>query len=157
MGLRSRWQRFRRRDSRLQGRGALVRLGPELLGVGSFDLAVVDAPPEVHGGSLPYVLLITPIDGTDAARNLLTMLQRTPENTDILLTYIGHIDPMEWTMNAAEIEQALGRRLEFIEDPLLKVRSIKLVHEAGRSVWTLPRTGATLQFLNGVETLTQTA
>ena len=30
----------------------LYRLGPDQLGVGSFDLAVVDTPPEVQGGSL---------------------------------------------------------------------------------------------------------
>ena len=135
----------------------LYRLGPEQLGVGSFDLAVVDTPPEVQGGSLPGVLLITPVDGTDAARNLLTMLSRTPENTDILLTHIGRTDAQEWMFNAAEIEQALGRSLQYIDEPLPKAKSIKQAHDAGRSVWTLPRAGTTLEFLSGVETLAQLA
>jgi len=58
----------------------LYRLGPEHLGLGKFDGAVLDTPPEVQGGSLPGVLLITPLDGVDAARNLITMLGRTPPN-----------------------------------------------------------------------------
>jgi len=135
----------------------LYRLGPERLNLGTFDIAVVDTPPEAKGGGLPGVLLITPVDGTDAARNLLTMLARTPENTDILLVHIGRTDPDEWTMNAAEIEQALGRSLQYIEEPLPKAKSIKQAHDAGRSVWTLPRTGLTADFLDGVETLAQTA
>lgn len=135
----------------------LYRLGPERLGLGTFDIAVVDTPPEAQGGGLPGVLLITPVDGTDAARNLLTMLARTPDNTDILLVHIGRTDPDEWTMNAAEIEQALGRSLQYIEEPLPKAKSIKQAHDAGRSVWTLPRTGLTADFLDGVETLAQTA
>lgn len=70
----------------------LYRMGPERLGLGSFDLAVVDTPPEVHGGSLPGVLLLPPADGTDAARNHTTMLQRTPDNTDIMLIRVERED-----------------------------------------------------------------
>jgi hypothetical protein len=36
----------------------LYRLVPEKLGIGSFDLAVVDTPPEVQGGSLPGEFLM---------------------------------------------------------------------------------------------------
>ena len=135
----------------------LYRLGPERLNVGAFDVAVVDTPPEVHGGSLPGVLLITPVDGTDAARNLLTMLARTPENTDIVLAHLGRAEASEWASNVSQIEQALGRNVEYIAEPFSKARSIKQAHDAGRSVWSLPRAGATLQFLDGVETLAQTA
>lgn len=135
----------------------LYRLGPERLGLGAFDLAIVDTPPEAQGGGLPGVLLITPVDGTDAARNLLTMLSRTPDNTDILLLHLGRTDPDEWTMNAAAIEQALGRNLQFLEEPLPKAKNIKQAHDAGRSVWTLPRSGAAISFLGGVETLAQMA
>jgi hypothetical protein len=49
--------------------------------------------PEVQGGSLPGVLLITPVDGTDAARNLLTMPSRTPGNTNIRLVHVGPQGP----------------------------------------------------------------
>ena len=135
----------------------LYRLGPEQLGLGSFDIAVVDTPPEVQGGSLPGVLLLTPVDGTDAARNLLTMLRRTPENTEIMLIHIGRTDPNDWMFNAAAVEQALGRSLQYLEEPLPKARSIKQAHDAGRSVWALPRSGVTWRFLSGVETLAQMA
>ena len=61
------------------------------LGIGPHDIAIVDTPPEEHGGHLPGVLLIAITDGTDAARNLLTMLQGTPDNTDIMLVSGGHL------------------------------------------------------------------
>jgi len=135
----------------------LYRIGPERLGLGTFDVAVVDTPPEVRGGSLPGVLLITPVDGTDAARNLLTMLASTPDNTDILLVHVGRTDAEEWSHNAIAIEQALGRSLQFLEEPLPKARSIKKAHDAGRSVWSLPRSGLIADFLDSIETLAQTA
>ena len=135
----------------------LYRIGPDRLGLGSFDLAVVDTPPEVQGGSLPGVLLFTPVDGTDAARNLLTMLQRTPGNTDILLIRTGREDPADWAHNAATIERVLGRDLEFLEDPLPISKQIKQAHDAGRSVWTLPRSGITLEYLSSIDRLAQTA
>lgn len=43
---------------------------------------------------------------------------RTPENTDTLLVHIGRTNPDAWTMNAAAIEQALERSLEFLAEPL---------------------------------------
>lgn len=66
----------------------LYRVGPGKLGIGTFDIVVLDTPPEVQGGSLPGVLLVCPMDGMDAVRNLLTMLGRTPENTDIVLVQV---------------------------------------------------------------------
>ncbi len=135
----------------------LYRIGPDRLGLGSFDLAVVDTPPEVQGGSLPGVLLFTPVDGTDAARNLLTMLQRTPANTDIMLIRVGREDRDDWAQNAATIERALGRDLQYLDDPLPRTKRIKQAHDAGRSVWALPRSGVTHDFLSGVDTLAQMA
>jgi hypothetical protein len=117
----------------------------------------VDTPLEVQRGSLPGVLLLTPVDGNDAARNLITMLRRTPDNTDIMLLPIGRTDSDEWTMNAATIEQVLGRSLQYLEEPLPESKSIKQAHDVGRSVWTLPRSGVTLDFLCGVDTLAQVA
>jgi cellulose biosynthesis protein BcsQ len=133
----------------------LYRLGPDKLGLGSFDLAVVDTPPEVQGGSLPGVLLLTPVDGTDAARNLITMLRLTPENTDIMLVRIGEEDAEDWAQNVRTIEQVLGRDVNYLDNPLPRSRSIKQAHDAGRSVWSLPRTAVTIEFLSGVETLAQ--
>lgn len=135
----------------------LYRSGPEQLGIGSFDIAVVDTPPEVQGGSLPGVLLIAPVDGTDAARNLVTMLQRTPANTDIVLLRFGRADAEEWAHNAGTIEQVLGRSVQYLGEPLPKSKRIKAAHDEGRSVWALPWTGRTLTFLSGVDVLAQTA
>ena len=135
----------------------LYRIGPDRLGIGTFDLAVVDTPPEIHGGKLPGVLLVTPVDGTDAARNLLTMLSSTPSNTDIVLVRIGRDDPEDWVHNAMAIERALGRSVNFLAEPLPRSRRIKQAHDAGQSVWTLPRSGATLDFLSSIEALAQCA
>jgi hypothetical protein len=57
-------------------------------------------------------------------------------------------------MNAAEIECALGRNLQFLEEPLPKAKSVKQAHDAGRSVWMLPRSGDALD--GAVERLTTT-
>lgn len=133
----------------------LYRIGPAR--IGSFDIAVVDTPPEVQGGALPGVLLLTPVDGTDAARNLLTMLARTPGNTDIMLIRVGREDRDDWAQNAATIERVLGRDVQFLEDPLPISKLIKQAHDAGRSVWALPRSGVTLDYLSSVDTLAETA
>lgn len=135
----------------------LYRVGPDKLGLGSFDVAVVDTPPEVQGGRLPGVLLITPVDGADAARNLITMLKHTPANTDIVLVRIGREDEEDWAHNAEAIEQVLDRGLQYLEEPLPRSKSIKLAHDEGRSVWTLPRTGQTLEFLSSIDLLARMA
>lgn len=133
----------------------LYRNGPDQLGLGSFDVAVLDTPPEVHGGSLPGVLLITPLDGVDAARNLLTMLRRTPQNSDIILVRVGRAEASEWAQNAGAISDALERQLEYLPEPLPKSSLIEEAHNQGRSVWTLRRSGPTLAFLHGIDTLAQ--
>jgi len=134
----------------------LYRLGTERLGLGTFDVVVLDTPPEVQGGSLPGVLLITPLDGVDAARNLITMLRRTPSNTEILLVRVGRADPDEWAQNVEGIEVALGRNVTYLPEPLARTKRIKEAHDEGKSVWTLRRTGPTLAFLSGIDSLAQT-
>jgi cellulose biosynthesis protein BcsQ len=133
----------------------LYRLGTEHLGFGSFDGAVLDTPPEVQGGSLPGVLLITPLDGVDAARNLITMLGRTPPNSEVILVRVGRADAADWAQNAEAISDALERSLEFLPTPLPKSALVEQAHNLGRSVWTLQRSGSTLAFLQGVNSLAQ--
>jgi len=133
----------------------LYRLGTERLGLGTFDVVVLDTPPEVQGGSLPGVFLITPLDGVDAARNLITMLRRTPSNTEILLVRVGRTDPDEWAQNVEGIQVALGRNVTYLSEPLARTKRIKEAHDEGQSVWTLRRTGSTLEFLSGINTLAQ--
>lgn len=133
----------------------LYRLGTDHLGRGTFDMAVLDTPPEVQGGSLPGVLLITPLDGMDAARNLITMLRRTLQNSDIIMIRVGRADAGEWAQNADAISEALGRQLEFLEEPLPKSALIADAHNQGRSVWTLRRSGPTQTFLHGINALSQ--
>ena len=133
----------------------LYRVGAEPLGLGSFDVAVLDTPPEVQGGSLPGVVLVTPLDGVDAARNLVLMLRRTPPNTDIILIRFGRADPEQWAHNAEALGDALGRHLDYLEEPLPKSSLIAEAHNEGKSVWTLRRTGPTLNFLTGINTLAE--
>lgn len=131
----------------------LYRSGPERLGLGHVDVAVVDTPPTLQGGRLPGVLLVTPIDGTDAARNLVSMLQGTPSNSDIILAKIHRMDPAQWAQDALAIEQASGRSLQFLSKPLPRAAPVERAHNEGRSVWTLPRRGCTWEFLDAVDTL----
>lgn len=135
----------------------LYRLGPERLGFGAFDIAVVDTPPVEQGGSLPGVLLIATVDGTDAARNLITMLRGTPSNTDVVLVKVNRKDLDEWAQDVAAIQKAAGRSMQYLADPLPKATPVKEAHDNGRSVWALPRRGCTLEFLSGVDTLAQVA
>ena len=133
----------------------LYRFGPERLGIGTFDVAVLDTPPEVQGGSLPGVVLIAPVDGVDAARNLLTMLRRTPMNTHIILVRLGRADLAEWAHNAEQLEEALGRFVGYLSEPLPRTKRIHEAHNEGKSVWALRRTGRTVVYLSGMETLAQ--
>ncbi len=136
----------------------LYRKGPERMGLGSFDVAVLDTPPEVQGGSLPGVLLVATVDGSDAARNVLTMLKRTPSNSEIVLVRLGREEPDDWKQNVSIMEDSLQRALDFFPEPLLKTKRIKEAHNAGESVWTLPRTGrSTVTFLSAIETFARMA
>ncbi len=136
----------------------LYRKGPERMGLGSYDMAVLDTPPEVQGGSLPGVLLVATVDGADAARNIVTMLKRTPSNSDIIMVRLGREDPDDWKQNVNVMEEVLQRSLDLFPEPLLKTRSIKEAHNSGESVWTLPRTGrSTVTFLSAIETFARMA
>lgn len=135
----------------------LYRTGPQSNGLQEFDLAVVDTPPEIRGGSLPGVTMIATVDGTDAARNLITMLRQTPTNTRVILVAIGEGDAREWIKNARAIEAAAGRELGCLGQPLPRSPQVKDAHDEGKSVWSLRRAGRTLAFLNGVETLARIA
>lgn len=135
----------------------LYRVGPERLGLGSFDIAVVDTPPEAQGGALPGVLLIATVDGLDAARNLITLLKRTPANTDIILVRVGRADPEQWAQNVEALEEAVGRSMSYMNEPLPRSKHIERAHNERVSVWTLPRRGRVLQFVGTVETLAKAA
>lgn len=131
----------------------LYRMGPERLGLGAFDVAVVDTPPVVQGGHLPGVTLVATVDGTDAARNLITLLRGTPPNTDVILVKVHRMDPEEWARDALAIEKASGGSMRYLANPLPKAGPVSAAHDEGRSVWTLPRRGCTLEFLSGVDIL----
>lgn len=131
----------------------LYRSGPGRLG--RFHTIVVDTPPVKKGGCLPGVLLLTPTDGDDASANLIRMLRATPTNTDIVLVRIDRVPKAEWAHDAGVIADASNRseRLVYLPDPLPRTGEVRDALNQGRSVWTLPRRGATLDFLRGVESL----
>lgn len=132
----------------------LYRHGPErLLKCEPFHLAVVDTPPEARGGYFPGVSLLCPIDGNDASRNLLVMLDGTPANTTITLLKIHRSDPKKWANDVRALTKAAGRELDFLTEPLPKTRPIEDAHNQGQSVWALPRRGRTLDFLRGIDAL----
>lgn len=131
----------------------LYRSGPGRFG--HFDAIIVDTPPVKKGGCLPGVLLLAPSDGDDASANLIRMLRATPPNTDIVLVRIDRVPRNEWAHDAAVISEASNRSesLAYLPDPLPRTTEVREALNRGRSVWTLPRRGATLDFLCGVESL----
>lgn len=131
----------------------LYRQGPERRGFGTFDVAVVDTPPELRGGMLPGVLLVATLDGADAARNLITMLRRTPANSSIVLVKVRREDEDEWKENVEAIESVLGRDIQWLQKPLPLATPIRQAHDSGRSIWSLPRRGNTLECLEGIDIL----
>ncbi|MES2638083.1 MAG: hypothetical protein V4850_01315 [Myxococcota bacterium] len=131
----------------------LYRSGPGRFG--RFDGIVVDTPPIKKGGCLPGVLLLTPTDGDDASANLIRMLRATPANTEVVLVRIDRVPKAEWAHDAGVIAEASNRSdgLRYLPDPLPRTAEVREALNRGQSVWTLPRRGATLDFLRGVESL----
>ena len=84
-----------------------VSKGPDRMGLGSFDVAVLDTPPEVKGGSLPGLLVAT-LDGADGAESCHDASE-DPANSDVILARMGGEDPEEWQQNVAVLEEILGR------------------------------------------------
>lgn len=134
---------------------ALYRNGPERTGYGSPDLAILDTPPEIEGGRLPGVLLIAPVDGKDALRNLVAILRRTPANSAIVLVKMGRSDADTWGENVEHVEQALGRSVMYLGSPLPRTKAIHRAHNEGQSVWAVRRTEGTASFLEGIDALAQ--
>jgi cellulose biosynthesis protein BcsQ len=131
--------------------------GPTQLGIGTYDLAIVDTPPEEHGGSLPGVFLVAITDGTDASRNLLTTLRTTPDNTEIMLVRVHRIPSEEWEQEVAVLERLTQRSMHYLDEPLPRVDAVKEACDNGRSVWSIPRRKPTTDFLSGVDTLAHQA
>ena len=139
------------RDS--QAIDLLYRRGPEKLGLGTYDLAVVDTPPQIKGGTLPGVLLIATVDGTDAARNLISMLKQTPKSSKVVLVKVKRDAPDNWAQSVEAIGTAAKREPTWLQPTLPLAAPIREAHDEGRSVWALPRRGCTLECLQGFDIL----
>lgn len=135
----------------------VFRKGPDRLGMGAFDIAIMDTPPMEEGGSLPGVFLVVPIDWEDAVRNAITMLQKTPPNTQITLVRVSDDDRDLWDEDVRTIFEVMEREVGFLETPLPADDAVKWAHKEGRSVWTLERRGKTRVFLSALEALTRLA
>ena len=109
----------------------LYRRGPEKLGLGTYDLAVVDTPPQIKGGTLPGVLLIATVDGTDAARNLISMLKQTPKSSKIVLVKVKRDDPDAWAQNADAIGTAAKRDVTWLPSTLPQELAIPVTSPGG--------------------------
>lgn len=139
----------------------LYRFGPSRLELGTFDIVVVDTPPEIHGGKLPGVFLVVPMDAKDAARSAITMLQETPRNSDIMLVKVRRSDPDVWNSYVMEIMEGVDsgekRTIKYLTSPIPASRLIENAHCEGRSVWTLPARPKVFAFLSAVDALAETA
>ncbi|MBU1495076.1 MAG: hypothetical protein KJ956_14060 [Actinobacteria bacterium] len=123
-----------------------------------FQVVVVDTAPVEAAGALPGVLLVAPVDGADAARNLVSLLRGTPENTEVMLVKYHHLDKKSWAKAAKAIADASKvEGLLFLPDPVPPARPIRDAHDDGVSVWDLPRRGNTKLFLDAVETIAEHA
>jgi hypothetical protein len=131
----------------------LYRSGPARFG--RFDTIIVDTPPVKKGGALPGVLLLAPTDGDDASANLIRMLRATPANSEIVLVRIERVPKAEWARDAGTIGEASNRAesIAYLPDPLPRTNEVREALGRGQSIWTLPRRGATLDLLRGVESL----
>jgi hypothetical protein len=85
------------------------------------------------------------------------MLARTPESSDVVLVRVGREDPAQWAHNVEAIEQAVGRSVQHLAEPVPRSPRIAEAHNGGLSVWTLPRRGRSLHFLAAVEVLAKVA
>jgi hypothetical protein len=132
--------------------------GPGRGALGEFQVVVVDTAPVEAAGALPGVLLVAPIDGTDAARNLISMLRGTPKSSEVILVKYHHLDKKSWKKVVEAIAKASGvKDLRYVSDPVPPARPIRDAHDDGVSVWDLPRRGNTGLFLGAVETISSHA
>jgi hypothetical protein len=96
--------------------------------------------------------------GTDAARNLVTLLRGTPKNTTVVLAKYHRMDPRAWAHSVTAIGAAAKvSNLSFLSSPIPAAKPIRAAHDDGISVWDLPRRGNTKEFLDAVETVVHTA
>lgn len=135
----------------------LYEKGPVRLGIGTYDLAIVDTLPEEHGGSLPGVYLVAITDGSDAVRNLLTTLKSTPDNTEIMLARVHRIPSEEWEQEVAVLERLSQRSLIYLGRVAVESRG----GEGSLRQWSLRLEPSASQahhdFLSGADTLAHEA
>ena len=123
---------------------------------GKYQMIVVDMPPVVHGGNLPGVYMVTPLDGPDAEANVLFMLKGTPSTTEVLLVRVGGGPSEQWEDTASSIEELSGRSVDWLSDPIPHSVPLKRALDNGESVWTVSRSGPALKFLAAVDTACKT-
>lgn len=131
----------------------LYEHGPEAMGLGRYDAAVVDMPPIQEGGWLPGTYMVVPLVDQNAVLNANTMLDGTPATTDVLLVRVRDNDSAGWKKTAMALEKASGRSLDWLADPIPATSPIAEAHATGQSVWSLPRRGGTKIFLDAIETI----
>lgn len=123
--------------------------------LGPLDIAVVDTDPSPRGMRLPGTLVIVPIADEDSIRNNVAALLGLPENCRVILVRTGpRADAARWRADAERIATAVGRPgIRYVPAPLPPSAAVAQAHAEGRSVWSLPRRGATKAYLEGIEAL----
>jgi hypothetical protein len=123
-------------------------------GLAGYDLAIVDTAAGLRAARLPGVRLLCPIDGTDAAENLVLALRRTPTNSSIVLARVGVAQAREWSSVADALARAVGRDdLTYLPEPLPRVAALADACDAAESFWTVPRRKGVRRFCDGLSAL----
>lgn len=122
--------------------------------VEGLDLAIVDTAAGLRAARLPGVRLLCPIDGADAAENLIVALRRAPVNSKAVLVRVGVRRAEGWSVVVDAISRAVGRDdLVYLPQPLPRVGVLADACDAGESFWTLPRRKGVRAFCQGVSGL----
>jgi hypothetical protein len=122
------------------------------------DLVIVDNPPMVDAARLPGVMVVVPVGGRDGLFNAVPMLQLAPESNAAVFLRVDDVDgcnQKQWKRDVDAVIEAThmkGRAVRY-PVPIPRSKPIKRAHSAGLSVWRLPRSGNTMEFLRAIRSV----
>ncbi len=137
--------------------------GPQVVVKGKarlFDVAVVDMPAGMEGGRMAGVTTVVPVDCVDAARNAAAMLSEAPASSQIMVVGTRFSPDQEiharmdrWRSFKRVIAAVAPRRCLSLSHPLVDTLDIQQANDLPASIYSLPRSGDNLRYLQGVDTI----